>query len=90
MKTQGKVEAADKTIKNILLKMTLEAGTADFLDEATNIYNNKEHSSIGMTPFEALIGQKKRLTSTFRGSAKKDSLSTEALPYSWREPGRKC
>ena len=61
--TQGKVEAANKTLKSFLLKMTLEDGSDDWIYYLQNAYNNKLHTSIKMTPFEALIGQPKRLVS---------------------------
>ena len=72
--TQGKVEAANKTLETILLKMTLEDGTDDwifYLDNATAVYNNKIHTSTKLTPFEALIGQPKRLISGSPGNPSK-------------------
>ena len=86
------MEAANKTLKKMLLKMSLDDESDDwlyYLDKATSVYNNKVHSSTQKTPFEALIGQPKRLALVSYGSPRKRRAAEEADEEFAREKHRR-
>ena len=61
-RSQGKVEAVNKSLKAILTKLMQDTGEEwlYLLTDATAYYNNRRHYSTEMTPYEALYGRKKR------------------------------